>query len=204
MNKKGYALASANYRMYKSEGHPEFNAKYPDFIEDAAAAVAFVKNNAEKYGIGDKLIVGGSSAGGYLSMMLCFDEHYLAAHGLSPASIAGFVHDAGQPTTHFNVLRERGLDSRRLIVDEAAPLYHVGKASTYPPMLVIVSDHDLENRLEQTTLLLSTLRHFRYNDQTIELLVAHGTHNAYCSTRDADGNNILATMIEPFLSKYAK
>ena len=38
--------------------------------------------------------------------MLCFDEKYLKAVGMLPTDIAGYIHDAGQPTSHFNVLKE--------------------------------------------------------------------------------------------------
>ena len=87
-------------------------------------------------------------------MMLCFDTSYLRGAGVNPASIRGYVHNAGQPTTHFRVLKERNLDGRRLIVDDAAPLYYVGLEKEYTPMLFIAADNDMENRLEQTSLLL--------------------------------------------------
>ena len=64
-------------------------------------------------------------------MMLCFDERYLKEVGILPTEIAGYIHDAGQPTAHFNVLKELGQDSRRLIVDETAPLYFVGLKEKY-------------------------------------------------------------------------
>ena len=65
LTSRGIAVVSANYRMYP-------NAAYPDFICDAAEAVAWA-NGYMKEKIGcDKLYVGGSSAGGYISMMLCF------------------------------------------------------------------------------------------------------------------------------------
>ena len=71
--------------------------------------------------------------------MLCFDKRWLASYGISPIDIAGFVHDAGQPTCHFRVLQERGIHKHRVIVDDSAPLYHVGEDETYPPMLVLFS-----------------------------------------------------------------
>ena len=55
---------------------------------------------------------------------------------------------------HFNVLREKGFDTRRVIINEQAPLYYVGIEKKYPKMLFIVSTNDLENRYEQTMLLL--------------------------------------------------
>ena len=55
-------------------------------------------------------------------MMLMLDAHWLARLDMSPADAAGFIFNAGQPTTHYNVLRERGMDPKRVVVDEAAPL----------------------------------------------------------------------------------
>lgn len=172
---QGIALVSINYRMYPQ-------AVYPQFICDAAEAVGWVYNNIDKYGKCEGIYVGGSSAGGYISMMLCFDDKYLLPYKLPGSVIKGYIHDAGQPTTHFNVLRERGLDSRRVIIDEAAPLFHIGKATDYPPMMFIVSDNDMKNRYEQTQLVLSTLKHFEYDENKIYYRLMHGTHCHYSET----------------------
>ncbi len=190
---KGVAVVCANYRMYPS-------AVFPEFIRDAAAAVAWTYKHIGEYGKCNKFFVGGSSAGGYLSMMLCFNKAYLAPYKIDPAQIDGFIHDAGQPTTHFNVLRERGIDSRRVIVDEAAPLYYIGQESEYAPMLFIVSDNDMENRYEQTMLVLSTLKHLRYDQSKIELKVMNGGHCHYVRKQDEDGNYIFADMIYDYIT----
>ena len=188
---KGIAVVSANYRMYPT-------AKYPEFIEDAACATAWVFANMKNYGNVTGIFVGGSSAGGYLSQMLCFDRNYLAKHGLAPTDIAGFIHDAGQPTAHFNVLRERGIDSRRVIVDESAPLYHIGVDESYPPMLVIVSDKDMKNRYEQTMLVMSTLKHFGL-DGNAKLQVMESTHCAYINKADETGTSIFGKLIADYI-----
>lgn len=185
----GIAAVSANYRMY-----PE--AKYPDFLLDAAEATAWVFLNIGSYGTVDGIFIGGSSAGGYLSQMLCFDPRWLGAHDISPMEVAGFVHDAGQPTCHFNVLRERGIDTRRLMVDETAALYHVGTAETYPPMLIIVSDHDLPGRYEQTMLLMSTLSNFGHK---AKLHVAHGEHCAYVDAVDEQSVSVFGQLVESLI-----
>jgi len=188
---KGIAVVSANYRMYP-------DAKYPDFLVDSAKAVAWVFQNMKTYGNVTGIYVGGSSAGGYISQMLCFDKKYLATHGIDPMDIAGFIHDAGQPTCHFNVLRERGIDTRRVMIDESAPLYHVGADAQYPPMLVIVSDNDMENRYEQTMLLMSTLKHFGHTDN-IKLQVMESTHCAYIRKADGNGESIFGKLIADFI-----
>lgn len=184
------AVFSANYRLY-----PE--AKYPEFICDAAKASAFTYHYiTENLGC-DKLIIGGSSAGGYLSMMLCFDPQYLTAAGLEPSKVSGYYHDAGQPTVHFNVLKERGIDPKRIIVDECAPLYHMGTQESYPPMRFIVSDNDMKNRLEQTMLVLGTMKHFGY--EKYDHIIMNGTHCAYCGARDENGVSVFGPMIYDFI-----
>ncbi len=172
---QGIAFVSVNYRMYPQ-------AMYPQFICDAAEAVGWIYNNINQYGKCEGIYIGGSSAGGYLSMMLCFDSRFLSPYKLPSDVIKGYVHDAGQPTTHYNVLRERGIDSRRVIIDEAAPLYHIGNADSYPPMMFIVSDNDMKNRYEQTQLTISTLKHFVYDESKIYYRLMNGTHCHYSKT----------------------
>ncbi len=191
---KNIALVSANYRMYPS-------AVYPEFIRDAAAAVAWVKNHIGEYGTCEDIYVGGSSAGGYLSMMLCFDKKYLAPHMIDPTDLAGFIHDAGQPTVHFNVMRERGADRRRIAIDEAAPLWHVGAADRYAPMLFIVSDKDIKVRYEQTMLMLAALKSFEYDPSILDHKVMHGSHCAYVKKTDEDGGNEFGRIIADFIER---
>lgn len=187
----GVAVISANYRMYPT-------AAYPDFLEDAAAVVAWAFHHMGAYGRVQGIYVGGSSAGGYLSQMLCFDNRWLAAHQIDPTDLSGFVLDAGQPTCHFNILRERGVDTRRVMIDESAALYHVGEQPRYAPMLILVSDNDMQNRYEQTELLVSTLRHFGHEKQ-VHLKVMHGTHCAYVNAVDGDGTSVFGRLVLQFI-----
>jgi len=190
----GVGAACLSYRKYP-------NAKYPDFLEDAAAGVHWLSNHIREYGKCRRIFVGGSSAGGYLSMMLCFDPRWYDACGEFPVPIAGYVHDAGQPTCHFNVLRERGIDTRRVIVDDSAPLYHIGTLPEYPPMLFLVSDNDMENRYEQIQLVLSTLKHFRYDESKIFYRLMHGKHCEANKTLDENGDGVLAKIVAEFISQ---
>jgi len=135
---KGIAVVTANYRMYP-------DAAFPDYLLDAAAAVSWAYSHMSEYGQVTGYFIGGSSAGGYISQMLCFDKKYLAAHGIDSDKVDGYIHDAGQPTTHFNILRERGMDTRRIVVDEAAPLYHITGDRTFAPMQIIVSSASADN-----------------------------------------------------------
>ncbi len=168
--RSGVAVATADYRMY-----PE--AAYPDFVEDAALACAWVKENIARFTPVRRIFLGGSSAGGYLTQMLCLDASWLGRHHLKPSDFAGFFHDAGQPTAHFNVLKERGLDSRRVIVDETAPLYHVGTNMELPPMHFVVSDNDIPVRYEQTMVMISALKNFGFDPGRVTYEVRHGGHS---------------------------
>jgi len=187
----GIASISANYRMYP-------DAKYPDFIEDAAAAVAWCKTNITQYTGGTgRIFVGGESAGGYLSMMLCFDRSYLLKHGIDPdTDIAGWIHGGGQPTAHFNVLAERGIDPKRVVVDESAPLYHIDR-DTFAPMLLLTSTNDIPGRMRQNQLVEATLRHFGYTGKA-DLHIIEGGHCSYCHP-EKDGSIIVVEMIKDFI-----
>lgn len=190
---RGIALASANYRMYPT-------ATYPDFIRDGAAAVAWIKNNIAEYGGGNEIYVGGSSAGGYLSMMLCYDAKYLGLHGIKPTDITAYIHDAGQPTTHFNVMVERGYDRYRCMIDDAAPLYHVGNAKEYSPQLIFVADNDIKCRYEQTKLLVATLESLGYDMSRVRLMEMKGyNHTGYTGALDEDGVSIFGKAVSDFL-----
>ena len=192
MTDAGIGVASADYRMYP-------NTRYPDFIEDAAEAVAYAKRELLVLAETNRLIVCGTSAGAYLTLMLCFDERYLKRHNLCANDVDAFIHDAGQPTVHFNVLRERGDDPSSVVIDEAAPIYHI-KHEDYPPMQIIVSDNDMEGRLEQTELMINTLRRTGFDTSKLNYVKTHGTHVWYVTAIDADNNNELAKIILPFIS----
>ncbi len=194
---KGVGVISGEYRKYP-------DAKYPDFINDGAAVIAWAKENMKKYGNVTSIYVGGSSAGAYITQMLCFNEKYLKNVGLSNLDIAGYYHDAGQPTVHFKVLREREIDKRSVVIDDFAPLYHI-KETEYPPMEFVVSDNDIKSRYEQTMLLISTLEHFGHDMNKITVDIRKNSrHTEYLNVTDASGKYIYADMIYDFINRVEK
>lgn len=192
--KSGYAVVAPNYRMY-----PE--ARYPDYVEDSAAAVSWAFKHLGEYGKCKGIFVGGSSAGGYLSMMLCFDGRWLAPYGIKTTDIKGWLHVSGQPTCHFNYLKyDCNTDSRRIIVDDTSPLFHIGEDGEYSPMLFIVSDNDMKNRYEQTMLVLSTMKHFGHEGK-MHLKTFEGTHCQYHNQSNENGENLLGVAECEFMEK---
>lgn len=191
----GIGLISANYRMYP-------DARFPDYVEDGASAVLWAKENIVKYGGDGRLIVGGSSAGGHISMLLCYDKKYLGAHGIDPMDITAYIHDAGQPTVHFNVLREEGIPRYTCRVDERAPIYHVGEAKEYAPQQIFVANNDITCRYEETMLLVRTLEALGYDMSRVKLEYMRGyAHTAYLGAVDESGESVFGRLVCEFLSE---
>ena len=193
---KGIAVASANYRMYPA-------AKYPQYIEDAAKAVAWGLTHISEWIHYERVLIGGISAGAYLSMMLHFQPLFLKENNIEEERIDGYIFDAGQPTVHFNVLKERGKDPSSVRVDEAAPIYylegeHVRAKKQY--FLIMVSDNDIPGRREQNELLIQTMKTHRYEGTQIDYYVMKGyTHAGYVDVKDASGSYPYAEMLYEFI-----
>ena len=172
----GKVAISANYRMYP-------DAAYPDFIEDAAMAVNWVKEHIQEYVKMKKLFVGGGSAGAYLTAMLAYDKRYLNKYGIKTTDINGYLIDSGQVTTHMSILTERGMDSRQIVVDEAAPVYHVNKNTEFPNIMVVLTDNDWPGRLEQNMMFIKTLEIFGCPKEKITYKMIKGfKHGKYGHT----------------------
>ena len=136
LKNEGICIVGVNYRL-----DPQVRA--PAYIEDAAAAVAWVFRHIEELG-GDasRIFVSGHSAGGYLAMMVGLDKHYLATHDIDADSIAGLIPLSGQTITHFSIRKEYGMKDTHPLVDQYAPLYHVRPDA--PPLLLITGDREQE------------------------------------------------------------
>ncbi len=152
LKEKGFAIVSVNYRLSPK-------VKAPTYIEDAAAAFAWVFKNIKNYGGDTSLIfVAGYSAGGYLTKMIGLDKKWLAVHGVDADKIAGLISLSGQAITHFTIREERGIPGTQPIIDELAPLYHVRKDAS--PLILITGDRELEllGRYEENAYLMRMMK----------------------------------------------
>ena len=116
--RRGYVAVVPDYRIY-----PE--ARYPDFIEDAALAVRWVKDNAARFGGDpDTIFLQGHSAGAHIAAMLAIDGRWLHQVGLAPGrDIVGLIGIAGP--YDFMPLRDEILKGdfwRRRTAGDAADL----------------------------------------------------------------------------------
>ncbi|HEX4327730.1 MAG TPA: alpha/beta hydrolase [Burkholderiales bacterium] len=134
---QGMVTVVADYRLYPQ-------VRYPAFIEDSAAAFAWTRNNAARFG-GDpqQIYVAGHSAGAYNAAMLAFDPEYLKAAGVDPRAVKGFIGLAGPYDflpLHSAELRTifGGPDTSPL----TQPITYVGHGNPTPRSLLLTGAKD--------------------------------------------------------------
>lgn len=190
----GIAVVVPNYRLSPK-------ATYPAYIQDAAAAVLWVKQQLPQRGASPKgIFVGGHSAGGYLTMMLAMDPHYLKDIGVEASDIAGIIPVSGQTMTHYTVREERGIGKHTITVDEAAPV-HFTRADT-PPALVIYADNDMAARAEENMYFIELMKDAG-NKGILGLQVKDRTHSSIASEL-VNLNDPGRVAMNEFISKFAK
>ena len=86
---RGFVTVVPDYRLY-----PE--VQFPAFVEDAAAAIAWVRKNISAHGGDpDRIVLSGHSAGAHIAAMVAYDGRYLKSAGVPAGSIAGLAGLAG-------------------------------------------------------------------------------------------------------------
>lgn len=132
---RGIMTVIADYRL-----SPE--VVYPAFVEDSAAAVAWtVRHIAEQGGDLKRLFVMGHSAGGYNAAMVALDQRWLAAQGLQPSVLHGWIGLAGP--YDFIPIENNDIKPAFLYPNtprESQPIHHVTAAS--PPALLLAGSAD--------------------------------------------------------------
>ena len=146
--------------------------------------------------------------GAYISMMLCFSPEYFGETPSAETGIAGYVFDAGQPTVHFNILRERGEDTRLVRVDEAAPLYHITpefcERPDAPYILFIWADNDMRCRQGQNELMVASMLHMGYKQTKIQTRYMRAyEHTKYDDIPEGQGT-ILSESVADFMKGMMK
>jgi len=69
---KGFLVVLPDYRLVPA-------VRFPTFVEDSAAAVAWTYRNAPRFGgDSDRIVTAGHSAGAYNAVMVALDRHWLA------------------------------------------------------------------------------------------------------------------------------
>ena len=148
-NERGFVFVSTNYRLL-----PKVEMEV--LIRDVAKSLGWVHKNIAKYG-GDpkRILVGGHSAGAQLAALICIDERYLKAEGVSfdvligcvpvdgdtydipaiitTAEMRQIVH--GFPLPEFGHRVKFGNDPKKHI--DFSAVTHVAKGKGIPPFLIL-------------------------------------------------------------------
>jgi acetyl esterase/lipase len=142
----GFVFVSTNYRLL-----PEATIK--QMGEDVAKAIRWVHDHAREYG-GDpnRIFVMGHSAGAQLAALVCTDNRYLKAEGLTLASIIkgcvpvdGDTYDVPMQIATVeeriaSIYRHKFGDETRQ--KDLSPVTHVAKGKYTPPFLILhVAEH---------------------------------------------------------------
>lgn len=190
---EGIAVASANYRLFPQ-------GKYPSYIDDATAALAWLHSNIEEHGGDpDQLFISGHSAGGYLAAMVALDESYLQKHGLDLTVLAGSIPVSGQIDSHWTVREERGIPRSVRVIDESAPLFHV--RSDAPPMLTFCGTNDLAGRADRNQVFADELRRAGHKDMTYKII--EGRNHGTIISRAGEGDDEVAAAMISFIRAQA-
>ncbi|MBO7357522.1 MAG: alpha/beta hydrolase fold domain-containing protein [Lachnospiraceae bacterium] len=178
---EGITVSSPNYRIYP-------DAKFPEFLQDSAKAVAETLKILKSEINIKEVYIGGISAGSYISMMLHFDKRFLEKEGVDESLIKGYIFDAGQPTTHYNVLRERGVDTRTIRVDEAAPVFFCDETYKVNPeqrYKFFIAENDFPGRKAQNEMLMKAMTNFGVKESAIDYEEVPGYgHAGYTDSHD--------------------
>jgi acetyl esterase/lipase len=195
--RNGIGTVQINYRLSPAVRHPEH-------VKDVARAIAWVKQNAARYGGDpDRLFVCGHSAGGHLVSLLATDPQYLQAVGMKPADLRGVLAISGVYSLTGTLPEHAGpipppadgkpigpgVFFRRVFGEDpadhlkASPLTHVHAG--LPPFLVASADHDLLTLADQAETFVKALK--GKNDEVEEVRMENRTHQtiiAYVSQPD--------------------
>ncbi len=168
LKEKHMVLVGVNYRLMPK-------VEISGCIDDAAAAVAWVFREIEKYG-GDtrKIFISGHSAGGYLTAMIGLDKQWLDRYGVDADRIAGLIPFSGQMISHFAYRQMKGIPNLQPTIDEYAPLYHVRKDAA--PLVLITGDRDIElfGRYEENAYMWRMMKLAGHNETYLYELDGHG------------------------------
>jgi acetyl esterase/lipase len=148
----GVVCMVPDYRVY-----PE--VRFPAFMEDAAAAVAWARAHAAEHG-GDpnRMLLMGHSAGAHIAVLLALDRRFLGRVGVVPGhDLRGVIGLAGP----YDFLPLTDPTVQAIFGPEAD--WPAGQPITYvapgaPPMLLATGDSDRTVRPGNTTRLAARLR----------------------------------------------
>jgi acetyl esterase/lipase len=153
---KGFVFVSTNYRLF-----PTVTIK--EMAGDVAKAIRWTHDHATEYG-GDPntMLVMGHSAGAQLAALMCTDDSYLKAEGMSLSMIKGCVPvdgDTYDVPLQIASVQKRSADRYKWkFGDEQSqkdlsPVTHVARGKNIPPFLILYVADSLDTRPQSQRML---------------------------------------------------
>lgn len=145
---RGMVVVVADYRLSPA-------VRYPVFLQDSARALRWAFDHAADYGADPaRVFVMGHSAGAYNAAMLALDPRWLAAVGLTPSRLAGWIGLAG-PYDFLPIVdaKTRVAFSWPDTPADSQPLAHASSAS--PPALLLAASQDTAVNPQRSTLAMA-------------------------------------------------
>lgn len=149
---RGIVAVLADYRLY-----PQVH--YQGFLQDSAQAVGWTREHIKAYGgAPDRLYVMGHSAGAYNAAMLALDSTWLAAVGMKPSMLSGWIGLAGP----YDFLPVENADVKPVFFfpnspPDSQPINHVS-AQSPPALLIAAKDDSVVNPTRNTGGMAKVLR----------------------------------------------
>ncbi|MBN9522960.1 alpha/beta hydrolase [bacterium] len=196
---KGYVVASASYRL--APKHP-----FPAQLDDARAAVRFLRANAKTYNIDpDKVAVGGFSAGGHLALLLALNPPptdagpssavTCAVSYFGPTDLSLYAKSPGVEDAYMVPFLGKACKTDPDVYKKASPISFASKAA--PPVLMIHGTADFVVPVIHSERLLAKLR---TAGATAELLTVPGAGHGWGGK---DAERAMATAVR-FLDTHLK
>lgn len=200
LTQRGYVVVVPDYRVY-----PE--VKYPEFLRDGAAAVAWAATYANRYG-GDRsrIFLMGHSSGAHIAAMLALDNTYLDAQKVPRTSLKGLIGLAGPydflPLTEPNVIALFASEANLVLTQ---PIYYASTVAgkTSPPVLLL---HGIDDKRVYPKNSINLARELRAQGVKVELDLLPGISHAEVIgkfTRLLRGDGKLVDRVDQFIRDNA-
>jgi acetyl esterase/lipase len=149
--RQGFVVVVPDYRKV-----PQVH--FPAFVEDAAQAVAWTRDNIARYG-GDPQAIGfsGHSAGAHTAVLLALDPRWLEAAGVDPGIVKAVVGLSGA-YDFYPFTTNRSVDAMAAYPEPEATQPITFARADAPPMLLITSSEDTTVRPRNAVNLTARLK----------------------------------------------
>ena len=157
----GYVTAVINYRKAPEN-------VYPDYVKDAAQAIAWSHNNAESFHADpNRLAVIGHSAGAFNAVAAVANEDFLAPYGMKPKDLGAVIGIAGPYSYDFRQYDSATAFGANATPDEVMPDRQI--KGEQPPYLLLTAEKDKVVHITNAIKMTEALKAAGVNVETGEI-----------------------------------